>query len=144
MIFIKDDIAQLNNEARNCVALDTGCTNSVAGKSWLDTYLQKAGKESKREMIEPLSSNKTFKLGGMLRSTGSYLLLIKVAGKRWVIELDMIKASIPLMISKGTMKEKQKVMKRVKKKKTGTQTSLNNKEERREGEAKRGGDWKSK
>ena len=82
-ILIKDEIVQIVDEARNHAALDTGCANSMVGKLWLEVYLQEAGKEGKGEMIGPLSSNQVFKVGkgGMLRSTGRYLLPINVAGK---------------------------------------------------------------
>ena len=46
-ILIKDEIAQIAEEARNCVALDTGCTSSVVRKSWLEAYMQEFGKEGK-------------------------------------------------------------------------------------------------
>ena len=111
-ILIKDEIAQIGNEARNCAALDTGCTNSVAGKSWLEAYLQESAKEDNGEMIGPLSLNKVFKLGkgGISRSIGIYLLPINVAGKLWIMKLDIINASIPSLILKGTMKEMKMVI----------------------------------
>ena len=95
-ILIKDKIVQIAEEARNYAALDTGCKSSVMEKSWLKAYMQEAGKEGKEEIVGPLNSNKVFKLGkgGMLRSVGKYLLPMNVAGKSWVIELDIINASI--------------------------------------------------
>ena len=43
-----------------------------------------------------MKSDKVFKFGnnGMLRSLGKYLLLVRVAGKSWVIDLDIIDSDI--------------------------------------------------
>ena len=41
---IKDEIVQIADETRNCAVLDTGCTSSVVGKTWLKAYMQESGK----------------------------------------------------------------------------------------------------
>ena len=62
---LKDEIGQFTREARNCAALDTCCTSSVAGRPWLDMYVQELCEEDKSKVIGPINSNKLFKVCGI-------------------------------------------------------------------------------
>ena len=99
-------MGQFTREARNCAA-HTCCTSSVAGRPWLDIYVQELCEEDKAKVIGPMKSNKLFKFGnnGMLRSLGRYSVPAMVAGRSWVIDFDIIDSDIPLLMSKGDMKQ---------------------------------------
>ena len=63
--------------------------------------------KAKGEVKGPMKSNKVFKFGdnGMLKSKGKYLIPIKVAGKSWSTDLDIVESDIPLLMLKGMMKQ---------------------------------------
>ena len=104
---LKDELGQFTREARNCAALDTCCTSSVAGRPWFDMYVQELGEEERRKVRGPELSNRLFKFGnnGMLRSLGHYSVPAMVAGKSCVIDFDLIDSDIPLLMSKKAMKK---------------------------------------
>ena len=47
---LKDELGQFTREARNCAALDTCCTRSVAGRPWFDMYVQELCWEDKKKV----------------------------------------------------------------------------------------------
>ena len=71
---LKDELGQFTREARNCTALDTCCTSSVAGRPWFDMYVQALFDDDRAKVSGPANSNRLFKFGnnGMLRSLGKY------------------------------------------------------------------------
>ena len=85
---LKKIIEKFTQEARNCPALDTCCSSSVAGKPWLDMYVKELSEEDKVKVVGPMKSNKLFKFGnnGMLRSLGKYSIPTKVAGRTALVE----------------------------------------------------------
>ena len=52
----KADLAQFTREAKNCAALDTGCSSSVAGQNWFEMFKESLDKESKDKVKGPFSS----------------------------------------------------------------------------------------
>ena len=73
---MQDELSQFTREAKNCAALDTCCTSSVAGKPWFDMYLQELSNEDRSKVRGPFETHRVFKFGnnGRLRSEGKYLL----------------------------------------------------------------------
>jgi transposase InsO family protein len=103
----KSDLSLFTREARNCAALDTCCTSSVAGEQWLDIFVESLDEASKAKLKGPLPSNRVFKFGnnGHLRSVGSYILPAVLAGKNVTIQTDVVESDIPLLLSKIAMKK---------------------------------------
>ena len=104
---MKDELGQFTREARNCAALDTCCTRSVAGRPWFDMYVQELCWEDKKKVTGPAYSNKVFMFGnnGMLRSLRKYSIPAMIGGKTSEIKFDIIDSDIPLLMSKKSMKE---------------------------------------
>ena len=103
----KTELSQFTREARNCAALDTCCTSSVTGEQWLDIFIDSLDDSTKSKLKGPLQSNKIFKFGnsGTLRSIGTYVLPVVIAGKEATIKTDVIESDIPLLLSKVAMKK---------------------------------------
>ena len=53
----------LTSEVRNSTVLDSGCTSTVAGKLWIDFYLQSLSNDE-LSRVNWEKSNKIFKFGG--------------------------------------------------------------------------------
>ena len=102
----QEGFGQFTKAARNCAALDTCCTSSVAGRPWLDMYVQQLCEEERKKMTGPEHSKKLFKFGnnGKLRSLGKYSVPAVIGGKNCNIEFDVIDSDIPLLLSKKAMK----------------------------------------
>ena len=67
----KREIAQLGIDARNCAVLDSACSSTVCGETWLENYLNSMNPQDRRKMKHTVGQ-KTFKFGGgeIMRSKG--------------------------------------------------------------------------
>ena len=102
----RQDLSRFTFEAINCGALDTCCTCTVAGKKWLNIYLDALPEDMKVKVQGPFKGGKTFLFGneGKLKSTEVYKIPIKVAGMIHIVKVDIIASDIPLLLSKDEMK----------------------------------------
>ena len=94
-------------EARGAAALDTCCTSSVAGQSWLDMYLEELDEENLALVEGPMESSRTFGFGnnGTLTASKSYKIPVNIAGKETKVKLDIISSDIPLLLSMSAMEK---------------------------------------
>lgn len=104
--FHKNEVSLLGTEARNCAVLDSACSSTVCGKTWLESYLSSL-KESEREEIVRREGHKIFKFGGgtRLKSEGEYELPMCLVGKPVIVKTDVVDSDIPLLLSRTTMKK---------------------------------------
>ena len=101
----KREIAQLGIDARNCAVLDSACSSTVCGETWLENYLNSMNPQDRRKMKQTVGQ-KMFKFGGgeIMRSKGEYSLPAVVAGKDVMIRTDVVGSDIPLLLSRSAMK----------------------------------------
>ena len=101
----KREIAQLGIDARNCAVLDSACSSTVCGETWLENYLNSMNPQDRRKMKHTVGQ-KTFKFGGeeIMRSKGEYSLPAVIAGKDVMIRTDVEGSDIPLLLSRSAMK----------------------------------------
>jgi len=97
---------QLQKEATNCAVLDSACSSTVCGKSWLESYINSLEKSTKSKILK-MESSKTFKFGGgeKLPSLGCYILPAIIAGIEVKIKTDVVESEIPLLLSLNAMKD---------------------------------------
>ena len=93
-------------EASVAAILDSGASASVAGKVWLEGYLEGLPKK-KQEQVEYYNSSSTFKFGSQEKFKSLYRVKIpaKVGSKDISIVTDVIESKIPLLLSKEAMKK---------------------------------------
>lgn len=103
--FNKQDITRLGVEANNCAVLDSACSSTVCGATWLESYLDSLGDEE-RQVVQRKSSTRVFKFGGgtRLQSAGEYILPGYLVGKKVSIKTDVVESDIPLLLSRNAMK----------------------------------------
>ena len=86
--------------------LDTACTKTVAGVSWINEYLQMLS-EKERNTVEnsATSSNTVYRFGDGIETRSKKVLQIplSICGKRIIEEVDVVDNEIPLLISRPTM-----------------------------------------
>ena len=103
--FQNGDITQLGIDARNCAVLDSACSSTICGKSWLENFLNSLTEVDKQK-IKQTVGQRTFKFGGgeRLKSKGEYSLPVVIAGKAVTIRTDVVESDIPLLLSRSAMK----------------------------------------
>ena len=98
----------LTSEVRNSTVLDSGCTSTVAGKLWIDCYLQSLSNDKLSRVVRK-KSNKIFKFGSgeTKQSMETITIPCVLAGKYIFIKTDVVDSDIPLLLSKDAMKQAQ-------------------------------------
>ena len=102
----KDAVQVLGEEAINCAVLDTACTSTVCGQKWFQCYLSTLP-DGEMMKIQQTKGQKVFKFGGgeVLQSLLFCELPCNIAGKDVVIEVDVVKSAIPLLLSLKSLKK---------------------------------------
>ena len=93
------------SEASVAAILDSGASSSVAGKKWLDSYLQGLSDNSMKKVAYQ-KSNTRFKFGSGTVFESLYKVKIpaRIGGKNVSIESDIVETDVPLLLSKDAMK----------------------------------------
>ena len=108
----KEEISKFTLEARNCAALDTCCTTTVAGKNWIKMFLESLPLEARKLVKGPHKSDKVFKgVGkGTLPSIEQYTIPAEIGECPVLIQVDIIDSDIPMLLSKSAMKKAKMVL----------------------------------
>ncbi|OWF53616.1 hypothetical protein KP79_PYT25470 [Mizuhopecten yessoensis] len=103
----KEGITQLGSDARNCAVLDSACSSTVCGNTWLQTYLDSLGEDDRSKVVSQ-TGHRIFKFGGgtKLKSDGEYELPMCIVGKQVTVKTDVVDSDIPLLLSRSAMKKR--------------------------------------
>ena len=93
-------------ESANSAVLDSACTSTVAGETWMNCYMDSLEPAIRDKVVEQ-SSDTMFKFGGgtVLKSNRKVIFPCSVAGVECEIEADVVESDIPLLLSKDSMKK---------------------------------------
>ena len=92
-------------EAKNTAILDSACTKTVAGITWKNIYIDSLPVEKKAQVhYKPGGSGFVFGGGAQFKSIEKLCIPATIAGKDMIIDLDIIEANVPLLLSKDDMK----------------------------------------
>ena len=93
-------------ESANSAVLDSACTSTVAGETWMNCYMDSLDPAIKEKVVEQPSDTQ-FKFGGgtVLRSTKKVIFPCVIAGSECEIQADVVESDIPLLLSKESMKK---------------------------------------
>ena len=85
--------------------LDSGCTKTVSGETWMNEYLNTLPKD-KLESVEVANSNSTYRFGDgkETKAVKTIKTPVIIGNKNYVMEVDVVDNEIPLLISKKSMK----------------------------------------
>ena len=100
-----DNIANLRQETKNAVVLDSGCFSTVCGKLWIEQYLSSLSSYDQTKIIR-MEGQKVFPFGGgeQLKSIGCYIISIVLAGRKLWLKTDVVESDVPLLLSRISMK----------------------------------------
>lgn len=99
-------------ETFNMAVIDSGCTQTVCGKSWLNVYYQSLSKEE-RDNVLLEDSERTFKFGDgvIVQSKGKVKIPIFLKGAVGVkLETDVVDKEIPLLLSRNSLRRANSVI----------------------------------
>ena len=93
-------------ETKNKGLLDTGASSTVCGRRWLDNYVDNLPPwRAEQITTQPCSVSFRFGDGDVVRATELVKVPVQMFGQRLTIETHVVDCSIPLLISRQTMKE---------------------------------------
>ena len=99
-------MSKLLKDSQGCAILDSGCITTVCGKEWFDSYTSQLSDYQKSFLKEePSESTFTFGDGKSVQSLKRVSLPCSVAGFEVDIVTDVVECSIPLLLSKTSMKK---------------------------------------
>ena len=89
-------------ETLGCAVIDSGCSKTVAGITWLNCFLETLNDDELLN-IRRKESNQTFKFGKgePIKSKGKVFIPVILGKKNVTLELDVVDAHIPLNLSKS-------------------------------------------
>ena len=98
--------SRLLKEAFNFAILDTACTGSICGQTWLDRYLH-CLPEKKRKLVVLQDSNTSIMFGDMKKQSADFkvVLPIEIAGRLCNLAADVVSSDLPLLMSKAALKK---------------------------------------
>lgn len=101
----KDRLNTLLGESIGSVVLDSGCTRTVCGLQWLESFRDTLTADELSSISES-PSHRIFKFGDGSRFKSQKYITFPclLAGKHVRIRTDVVDASIPLLLSKESMK----------------------------------------
>ena len=90
------------------IVLDSGCSRTVCGVPWLESFLDTLD-ECDLHKVKYEESSAVFKFGdgNLLNSVKRAVIPCQLAGKSINIRTDVVKSDIPLLFSKDSMKKAQ-------------------------------------
>ena len=96
----------LMSEALGAAILDSACSSTVAGQSWMTCYLDMLEEERKMDVTRS-KSNAVFRFGGgeRLKSMEKVTIPCEIAGVRCKLTTDVVDRDIPLLLGKPAMKK---------------------------------------
>ena len=102
----KSHLPNFISETLNSAVLDSGASATVCGLGWFNCFMQTLTDENKKNIsIQP--GTKTFKFGdgAKVKSIKKVMLPCVLAGVNVHIITDVVKAEIPLLLSRDAMKK---------------------------------------
>ena len=104
-----DEMRLFVGETFSCAVLDSGCTQTVCGRKWLDCYCESLSSEG---IVEQKPSTAAFKFGNgkPVISDRKVVIPALIGSQKVNMETDVIDADIPLLMSKAAMKKAETVL----------------------------------
>ena len=101
-----DSESSLLSETWNCALLDSGASKTVAGRMWLDNFIEGLPeKEKEKVKFSPSKSSYKFGDGTKIQALQNVVIPAKMGNTYIRINTDVVDKEIPLLMSRETMKK---------------------------------------
>ena len=109
MAELDSDAVNINLFVSECFGhglIDSGCTSCVAGSVWMSSYIDSL-RESDKSLVESCTSEKKYRFGdGQEVSVQKRINIPVYSGQtRAILSVDVVSASIPLLLSNQSLKK---------------------------------------
>ena len=103
---IPSDVENLVQETLSCALIDSGCTRSVAGNTWIICYKETLSEEQ-LELVTEEPCNMPFRFGNgeILVSTTEINIPARVGGNYVMFKVNIVQAELPLLLGKPTLQK---------------------------------------
>ena len=93
-------------ELWNSAVLDSGATNTVAGKVWYNCYITGLN-ENEKQKIEPHTPGNTYRFGDgkLFPALQNVDIPISLGSRNLMLNTDIVASDIPLLLSRKSMKK---------------------------------------
>ena len=93
-------------ELWNSSVLDSGATNTVAGKVWYNCYITGLN-ENEKQKIEPHTPGNTYRFGDgkLFPALQNVDIPISLGSRNLMLNTDIVASDIPLLLSRKSMKK---------------------------------------
>ena len=100
-----DKLKNLLSETWNAAVLDSGPTNTVAGKIWFNCYIDSLNSEEKSKIQHHVGTN-VYRLGdgNLVQAVETVDLPIAMGSKHFMLNTGIVPSDIPLLLSRKSMK----------------------------------------
>ena len=89
----------------NHAVLDTGCTKTACGESWLNNYIDTLSTDDKQKVVRSKSDTRfKFGDGNTVQAIKEVKILAEIGNKEVDIHTDVINNELPSLLSKDAMK----------------------------------------
>ena len=104
-------MAGLVGECFGKALLDSACTKTVCGETWMKVYLDTLD-ENDMKLVETLHSDSKFRFGDGIEVKSTKLMKIPatIGKKKVMINTDVVRNDIPLLMSRSAMKRSNMVL----------------------------------
>ena len=101
----------LAKECSGKAVLDTACTNDVAGRRWVEDYIERLPDDD-RERVKKYKGGRTFKFGGGERLVSKTEMIVPgwIGEQRIMLKFDVVDADLPLLLSLNTIKMAETIL----------------------------------
>lgn len=98
-------------ESLGAAVIDTACTKTVCGENWLRSYEEALNSDQKQKVTKS-QSDKRFRFGdgNVVTSRQKVTIPAKIGKMKCNIEAEVVKADIPLLLSKESLKRAETVL----------------------------------
>ena len=100
-----DKLKNLLSETWNAAVLDSGPTNTVAGKIWFNCYIDSLNSEEKSKIQHHVGANVyRFGDGNLVQAVETVDLPIAMGSKHFMLNTGIVPSDIPLLLSRKPTK----------------------------------------
>ena len=100
-----NNLQTLVNESKGYAILDSGCSTTVCGEKWLDSFVESLSDEERFKIkIEPSAQTFTFGDGNTVISKRKITIPCWMGGEPGELSTDVVDCNIPLLLSRKSMK----------------------------------------
>ena len=101
-----EKLQNLLAESSGHAILDTGCSATVCGLKWFNSYVDELSSYDKSKIVENKSASSfTFGDGAAVKSLKKVTMPCYLGSKRSTVTTDIVECGIPLLLSKKSMKK---------------------------------------